>query len=869
MTNIRCRKCGAKLEPDEASGAAVCGSCGFRQAMPMTETEEALEKYEEAAQRLAAGEYEKAAEIYGALAAEYPEDPEALWGTLLCSREVEYSVEPISGERKPFCRSMEAESILTDPLFDRVLELADEERRTAYQTEAALIEEAFHSAGAKAETEELGRGIRALERREWKRAESLFLRVLNGNRKSSESYLGLMLTRNRMTTLNEFLRSILNSLPPAETTTESIPVNRARVDEAVAKYAVPGYLKEDELLPLFDYPLTYESRVKGCSETQQKASQTIEENELLGKALRYASGNYKTHLETTIQSFRDSLLEATAAAERDAKTEAEKLESAYTQHLNEAEKQASERSAAARDRQENDYRALCKRQRQAKTPEELAELAEAFAAMNGYKESDNRVIVCRKRMEKGPAEKKLRVELVKKLRIDKKKLIYGASAVGAAVVILAAVLLLRPVTRYNAAKKLYETGAYAEALEAFTAQSGYRDSDDWAMRCVEMMNRPASDPLPPEDTGSAGAPENTPSAEPTQEPENTPPVQEQTGDLADDTGADAGDAQEELPPADAVFVNGAYLLSAPADWAEKVDVLPAGYSISFYEKANRDGAGGLLFALNVLSRDEMLDYVDIPESQFLGCLTKGGEELFLMLRRPSDMQYGEGELAEAYQAAEEPTDGIIASLESTDGYSFTPAEQVQMASEQVLVADCSGNSAQLSLRCWTGNGWTEALYIPASIGTYGVTEKKMDGDYSTPAGTFNLLFCMALEQPDTKLDFRRIESDDYWVCDPDSEDYNTLRKLGSGVWASAESMYNHFAYGISEACICFDFNGDGETAGSATRLGGSALFIDGVGPYGKMTTGYGDIKISGEDMQALLRVLDSEKNPTITIRSAN
>lgn len=70
------------------------------------------------------------------------------------------------------------------------------------------------------------------------------------------------------------------------------------------------------------------------------------------------------------------------------------------------------------------------------------------------------------------------------------------------------------------------------------------------------------------------------------------------------------------------------------------------------------------------------------------------------------------------------------------------------------------------------------------------------------------------------------------------------------------------------ACICFGFNGDGWSPYGAVAYGGSALFIDGVGENGKMNSGYGDIKISGKDMTKLLSYLDSDYNPTITIRAA-
>lgn len=63
-------------------------------------------------------------------------------------------------------------------------------------------------------------------------------------------------------------------------------------------------------------------------------------------------------------------------------------------------------------------------------------------------------------------------------------------------------------------------------------------------------------------------------------------------------------------------------------------------------------------------------------------------------------------------------------------------------------------------------------------------------------------------------------------------------------------------------------DGDGWSPYGAVAYGGSALFIDGVGENGKMNSGYGDIKISGKDMTKLLSYLDSDYNPTITIRAA-
>ena len=75
--------------------------------------------------------------------------------------------------------------------------------------------------------------------------------------------------------------------------------------------------------------------------------------------------------------------------------------------------------------------------------------------------------------------------------------------------------------------------------------------------------------------------------------------------------------------------------------------------------------------------------------------------------------------------------------------------------------------------------------------------------------------------------------------------------------------------GRSVAGIFFDYNGDGETAGSATPGNGAALFLDGVGSSGNLNSGYGDIKLRGEDMLQLLRQLEQTMNPLIIIRAAD
>ncbi len=186
---------------------------------------------------------------------------------------------------------------------------------------------------------------------------------------------------------------------------------------------------------------------------------------------------------------------------------------------------------------------------------------------------------------------------------------------------------------------------------------------------------------------------------------------------------------------------------------------------------------------------------------------------------------------------------------------------------QELRCVSSGSTAVMTLYNWDHGKWTDVLAVNASIGANGVNYNKREGDKCTPAGTFNILFAFSTQSLSTGLNSYRVSSGDVWVTDPDSACYNTYQSsLAPGKdWSSSEDLYKKFTGGKSVADICFDYNGDGLTAGSARYNGGSDLFIDGVGPNGQIDSGYGDIKITSDDMMRLLPLLDAGRHPRIVI----
>lgn len=188
--------------------------------------------------------------------------------------------------------------------------------------------------------------------------------------------------------------------------------------------------------------------------------------------------------------------------------------------------------------------------------------------------------------------------------------------------------------------------------------------------------------------------------------------------------------------------------------------------------------------------------------------------------------------------------------------------------QQVLYVRSSGSKATLTLSEWVDGEWQDIFSAPAYIGKNGISYNKVEGDRCTPAGEFNILYYLAVDENyDSRLNFHPVCRGDIWVFDPDSSRYNTLQVSGSNAdWDSAltEDMYAKFTEGNSVACIMFDYNGDGGLEPGVRNMG-SDLFIDGVGPKGSIDNGYGDIKISAADMNRLLSYLDSSKHPKVVI----
>lgn len=218
-----------------------------------------------------------------------------------------------------------------------------------------------------------------------------------------------------------------------------------------------------------------------------------------------------------------------------------------------------------------------------------------------------------------------------------------------------------------------------------------------------------------------------------------------------------------------------------------------------------------------------------------------------------EAQTPESQPAASEEAEAEPP------AESTE---TAPAEQAAGRQEIRIVPQGDG-TASLTLLQQDGGEWKTLFECEAAIGRNGTTDSPAEGDGKTPAGTFPVLFCYGLEQPDTTIPFIQLTPDSVWVDDSGSAYYNCLTTRQEAGSVSFEETYSQFVKGYYSCNIFFANNGDGRTPGSATPGLGSVRVLE--GSLKPLEPTNGDIKISAENMETLLGMLDAAYSPVVTV----
>ena len=187
--------------------------------------------------------------------------------------------------------------------------------------------------------------------------------------------------------------------------------------------------------------------------------------------------------------------------------------------------------------------------------------------------------------------------------------------------------------------------------------------------------------------------------------------------------------------------------------------------------------------------------------------------------------------------------------------SLTKNELSSRGIKQLVTVESNSSTATISFFEYSGSDWKQdmSLTTPGFVGSNGVTSNPSEGLAATPKGLWGIgqAFYQGTK-PNTKLDSFKIDSNTYWVDDPNSSYYNTRVTTTSG-WSSAEHMsaIPGYKYGF---VINYNMN-------PVVKGKGSAIFfhVANGGPTG------GCVACVEDKVVAYLNKLDKAKNPYILI----
>lgn len=185
---------------------------------------------------------------------------------------------------------------------------------------------------------------------------------------------------------------------------------------------------------------------------------------------------------------------------------------------------------------------------------------------------------------------------------------------------------------------------------------------------------------------------------------------------------------------------------------------------------------------------------------------------------------------------------------------------VGSATQVVTVVAASARSTTAQVTAWQRGpaGWTVALGpLPARIGSGGVGSAG-EGSTRTPAGTFGLTEAFGrASDPGTRLPYRVVDGNDWWVSDVTSPRYNQHARCAPGTCDFSEAAgENLYAAGpVYDRAVVIDYNRGG------TPGAGSAFFLH--VSNGVATAGC--VAIDGGSLAALMRWLDPAASPRIAL----
>ena len=346
----------------------------------------------------------------------------------------------------------------------------------------------------------LKRGELALEDGDWLKADGFFEQALNLDAENGRAYLGKFLAEKKSPTLEALAenRKKLHVSVEAERT-EACPEAVGRIEEAVSRFFVRERLTRKDICERFEFDRTYPAYLPSWRKVIAE-EEAFWGNKLFQRALKFSKEEDAERLSRVLDDVIQVLRQRQEAALPSDEEARKSVEKAYREKLDQAEKWAAEKSAEARQKEEEEkrqtYEAACKRRDESKNSLDLRNAMDQFQALEDYLDSMEQVKACEKRIEElreaereasRIEEERNRVRMHRKMRIIS-ILVVAVLLVSTGVAVLMTQVIL-PGRDYSAAMEQMESGHYREAYLAFRKLGSYRDASLQMKKAVPLLQK--------------------------------------------------------------------------------------------------------------------------------------------------------------------------------------------------------------------------------------------------------------------------------------------------------------------------------------------------------------------------------------------
>lgn len=325
----------------------------------------------------------------------------------------------------------------------------------------------------------LKRGNMSLEDSDWTRADSFFEQALNMDAECAQAYLGKALAAEQCRSLQALAAKWKYAEPKRKALT-ACSEDTARIDTIIKKYVVPSYLEEDTIRQTFQqnkFDFTYQSEADSWRTLLDEAEAYFTRDKLMGRAVRYATGDLAGQIETVRKELQAALSNSLGKAKQEDKESVRQVKKKYAAYLDWAEATAAELSKEAQERRESAYSATCYAQEKADTEKQYINAAEKFDMLGDYRDSVTRAKACR-----AVAERQRVIEIKqKKTQATRNKRIGIIAASVTVVAVLIGIVVTQiiiPSGKYRNAEALLAAGDYDGAVAILSELGNYKDAEN-------------------------------------------------------------------------------------------------------------------------------------------------------------------------------------------------------------------------------------------------------------------------------------------------------------------------------------------------------------------------------------------------------